>query len=280
MVKTIALLTDFGTTDTYVGVMKGVIAGIAPDARVIDITHAIPPQDVRAGALALMTSFRYFPPETVFVVIVDPGVGSTRHPIAVQSGGYTFIAPDNGVLSYMLAENPTEDAPIKLDNAAYHLPEISQTFHGRDIFAPTAAHLAADVGFAEIGTPVGSWKGLEMPTLTEDGDRIHGEIIQIDHFGNVMTSIGRFRWLEDDHLRFTPAFGAAIQPRVSLATRCDIQIGDTRIEGISHNYSEAYPGAVLALVGSSGFLELSINLGSFADLYNVHVGYPLTLEAG
>lgn len=279
MTTTIALLTDFGLTDSYVGVMKGVIAGIAPDANVIDITHAIPPQDVRAGALALLTSYHFFPPGTIFIVVVDPGVGSTRRPLAAQGDDYTFVAPDNGVLSYVFAES-THVTAVALDNPAYRLPEISQTFHGRDIFAPGGAHLAAGIPLNQIGSPITEWHELERPVLREEGDVITGEVLQIDHFGNVTTSIGRLRWLEDDHFRLTPTFGADVQPRTSLSTRCDVIIHDITIETIQHTYSETYPGAMLALIGSTGFLELSINLGSFADLYNVHIGDPVTLKAG
>jgi S-adenosyl-L-methionine hydrolase (adenosine-forming) len=276
---TIALLTDFGTRDPFVGVMKGVIARIAPHANVIDITHEIPAQDIRAGALALLTSYRYFAPNTIFVVVVDPGVGSSRRPIAVRAGDFTFIAPDNGVLSYTLNEF-NRHPPRVLDNPAFHLPDISQTFHGRDIFAPVAAHLAAGIPIDQVGSTILSWHLLEAPAFHEAGDHISGEVLQIDHFGNIMTSIGRFRWLEDDHLRLDPAFGAKIGSRVSLARRCNITIGNTRLESISRTYSDAYPGAALALISSSGFLELSINLGSFADLYSVNIGDPVILEAG
>ncbi|MBK8026113.1 MAG: SAM-dependent chlorinase/fluorinase [Chloroflexi bacterium] len=279
MRRTIALVTDFGLTDPFVGVMKGVIARIAPDANVIDISHAVPAQDIRAGALTLLASYGYFPAGTVFVVVVDPGVGSTRRPIAVRAGEALFVAPDNGVLSYILQETEVHER-VLLDNPAYQLTVVSNTFHGRDIFAPVAAHLASGVPFTQIGSPLAEWHVLDQPTLASDGDRVTGEVIQIDRFGNVVTSIGRFQWLEDDHLRLEPAFGAPIAPRVSLARRCSITVGDTHLDTIRHTYSEAYPGAALALIGSSGFLELSINLGSFADVFTVNVGDPVTLEAG
>src|SRR5688500_2938100 len=145
MSRLIALLTDFGTEDIYVGVMKGVMKSIAPDAEFIDITHAITPQSIQEGALALKNSYHYFPQGTIFLVIVDPGVGSTRRPIVVTAGGYTFVAPDNGVLSYMLVELITisDVQAFNLAHPSYRLQNISNTFHGRDVFAPAAAHLAS-----------------------------------------------------------------------------------------------------------------------------------------
>ncbi|MBL8134534.1 MAG: SAM-dependent chlorinase/fluorinase [Anaerolineae bacterium] len=279
MRRTIALLTDFGLRDSFVGVMKGVIARIASEANVIDISHAVPAQDVRAGALMLHAGYRYFPADAIFVAVVDPGVGGARRPIAVRAGQQVFIAPDNGILSYVLQENTGVESRL-LDNPAFHLPQVSSTFHGRDIFAPAAAHLAAGTAFDALGSPLTHWHLLEVPVLSAEGDRLRGEVLHIDHFGNVVTSIGRFQWLEDDHLRLEPAFGSALPARVSLARRCAVTIGDTYLDGVRRTYSDAYPGAALALIGSSGFLELSINLGSFADVFDVHAGDSVILEAG
>ncbi|MCK6577692.1 MAG: SAM-dependent chlorinase/fluorinase [Anaerolineae bacterium] len=279
MRRTIALLTDFGLRDSFVGVMKGVIARISPEANVIDISHAAPAQDVRAGALMLLASYRHFPTDAIFVAVVDPGVGGARRPMAVRAGQQVFIAPDNGILSYVLQENQALE-PRLLDNPAFHLPQVSNTFHGRDIFAPTAAHLASGAAFEDLGSPLTHWHLLEAPVLSAEGDRLRGEVLHIDHFGNVMTSIGRFEWLEDDHLRLEPAFGAALPARVSLARRCALTISDTHLDGVRRTYGEAYPGAALALIGSSGFLELSINLGSFAEVFDVHTGDSVILEAG
>src|SRR5664279_4495717 len=158
MSRLIVLLTDFGTTDSYVGVMKGVMLGIAPDAQFVDLTHAIEPQNIRQAAFTLLNSYRFFPAGTIFLVVVDPGVGSERKPIAVCAGGsfaegYTFVAPDNGVLSYVLHELGDAQA-VELDNPAYHLAGISYTFHGRDIFAPAVAHLAAGIALDQLGSPL------------------------------------------------------------------------------------------------------------------------------
>ncbi|PJF20688.1 MAG: hypothetical protein CUN56_14900, partial [Phototrophicales bacterium] len=142
MTKVVALLTDFGLEDIYVGVMKGVIASIAPDVQIVDITHSIRPQNVREGAFALMNSYHYFPPGTTFCVVVDPGVGSKRLPIAVKTADYQFIAPDNGVLSYTLSRIGADYEIVTLENPAYQRDHVSHTFHGRDIFSPAAAYIA------------------------------------------------------------------------------------------------------------------------------------------
>ncbi|NJL58241.1 SAM-dependent chlorinase/fluorinase, partial [bacterium] len=199
MKTTIALLTDFGLNDVYVGVMKGVIAGINPQARLLDITHAIPPQDVRQGALSLLDAYPYFPAGTIFLVVIDPGVGTARQPIAVQAGGYRFVAPDNGVLSYALATFDTLQVAA-LNNPDYRLPNVSQTFHGRDIFAPAAAHLAAGVPLALMGDALPDITRLPRPQLTVEGGHITGEVVHIDRFGNVITSIQRLTWQGNDRL--------------------------------------------------------------------------------
>ncbi len=169
----IALLTDFGLQDTYVGVMKGVMLDICPEARLIDLTHAIRPQDVRQAALALLDSYRYLPRRTVFLVVVDPGVGSTRRAIAVDAGPYWFVGPDNGVLSYALREIGEWEA-FELTNDRYWLPDSSNTFHGRDIFAPVAAHIAygssvKPFSLGELGTPIDDPVLLPPPLLVTTG---------------------------------------------------------------------------------------------------------------
>ena len=146
----ITLLTDFGTQDAFVGVMKGVIKTIAPGADVIDLTHHVPPQDIKAGAFVLKTAYQYFPPGTIHLAVVDPGVGGARRPVAAQIGEYVYVCPDNGLLSYVLAEETLTQA-VTLDNTQYHLPQRSRTFHGRDVFAPVAAHLASGVPLAALG---------------------------------------------------------------------------------------------------------------------------------
>jgi S-adenosylmethionine hydrolase len=188
----IALLTDFGSEDGYVGTMKGVIAGIAPDAHVIDITHEIAPQRVAAGAWVLASAYRYFPAGTVFVCVVDPGVGSTRRAVALHVGEWYFVGPDNGLFHFILAEQPVHQA-VLLTNATYHLRQVSATFHGRDIFAPVGAHLAHSTGRAlpDLGTVVDptTLQRLDIAPPVRKGAAIEGRVIHIDHFGNLITNV-------------------------------------------------------------------------------------------
>lgn len=188
----IALMTDFGIGDGDVGVMKGVIAGITPDAHIIDITHNVSPQNIPSGAWILASAYRYFPKNTVYVCVVDPGVGSFRRAIAVHAGDWFFVGPDNGLFSYVMAEQPLHGAVI-LTNSTYHLPHVSSTFHGRDIFAPVGAYLAAGLTeiFLELGTPVdpATLQLLEGSGATRRGTTIDAYIIHVDNFGNLITSI-------------------------------------------------------------------------------------------
>ena len=188
----VALMTDFGTGDGDVGVMKGVIAGITPEAHIIDITHDIPPQRVASGAWVLASSYRYFPASTVFVCVVDPGVGSSRGAIALHAGEWFFVGPDNGLFSYVFAEQPAHAAAL-LSNPAYHLRHVSATFHGRDIFSPVGAHLAR--GGAAIMRDLGqaidpaSLIRLAAGQPARGGSTIDAHIIHVDNFGNLITSI-------------------------------------------------------------------------------------------
>lgn len=185
----IALLTDFGTSDGYVGVMKGVALGIARGVALIDVTHDIPPQDVPAGAWVLHTAWRYFPQDTVFLCVVDPGVGSERRPVALRCGGSSFVGPDNGLFSYVLAAEPAVLA-VELENPGYQLPTPSATFHGRDIFAPAAAHLADGIPLDSLGPRIdpASLITFPLPGIQQRGDRLIAEVVHIDRFGNVITS--------------------------------------------------------------------------------------------
>ncbi len=279
MSATIALLTDFGTTDMYVGVMKGVIRRICPDAALVDITHHIEPQNVRQAAFALMASHSYFPPGTVFLVVVDPGVGTTRRPIAVRGGDNIFVGPDNGVLTYALA-GTTPLSIVELNNSAYHLPEVSDTFHGRDLFAPAAAYLAGGVKLEELGTAADSMFVLPTPALLVSGKTISGEVTQIDRFGNVITSIGYLHWVNAGRLRLSPRFGDQHTPVPLNAEESRVELNSTVQHGIRHTYGDAPRGELLALVGSSGFLELAVNQGSAAARLGVEIGDRVELTAG
>lgn len=277
--RTIALLTDFGTSDIYVGVMKGVIQRINASSHLIDLTHDIQPQNIRQGAFALANAYSYFPQETVFLVVVDPGVGSSRLPVAVHTGDYIFVAPDNGVLSYVLAEQPIRHA-VSLNNPNYHLYPVSNTFHGRDIFAPSAAYIAAGVELSEIGQAVDELVQIPAPFLQGDarGRALQGEVIHIDHFGNVVTSIGRMQWLAPDQLKLTPAFNSPVAPVIIDAPNVMFTVKRQHVMGVMQGYSTTPVGKALALVGSNGYLELSINQGDFAAQYEVQIGDPVELR--
>ena len=260
----IALLTDFGTADGYPGVMKGVILGIAPGMQLVDLTHDIPPQDIATGAWVLQTAWRYFPAGTIFLCVVDPGVGSERRPIALRLGEHTFIGPDNGLFSYVLADAEDQRPPlllqvVALDNPRYHLPHASATFHGRDIFAPSAAHLARGISLASLGTPLDPARlvTIALPRPTWQGETLIGHILHIDHFGNLITDLGP---------TVTAAFSS---PTFSL------QLGKHTITARAHTFADGPADAPFMLRDSSGHLAIVIRNGSAAALLNAHRGDEL-----
>ena len=277
MGRVIALLTDFGMMDTYVGVMKGVMLGIAPDAQLVDLTHAVQPQNIRQAAFLLLNAYRFFPPGTAFLVVVDPGVGSSRKLIAVQAGGYTFVAPDNGVLSYALREFGSFQA-AELTNPHFRLAGTSSTFHGRDIFAPAAAHLAAGVALEQVGARVEQLVMLPQPLLESENGQLRGEVLHIDHFGTAVTTIGLLK-RDGQALTLTPRFGQG-DALTFAADGAVVLIGSQRMERIRRTYADVGQGEPLALVGSGGDLELSINGGNFAQRCGVKIGDPVFLQIG
>jgi S-adenosylmethionine hydrolase len=280
MDRTIALLTDFGTTDTYVGVMKAVMTQLYPAASFINLTHEIPPQHVQQAAFTLLKTYRYFAPGTVFLVVVDPGVGSARRAIAAQADDYFFVAPDNGVLSYILDEVDSKIV-VELTNPAYQLIPVSNTFHGRDIFAPAAAHLAAGVPISEFGLPVEHIAQQLNLSLNIDEKQITGQIISADHFGNIITSIGEFHWTADSHLELHPRFGKQLEKPIRFAAdRATISINDQQVTGIRRIYGEAQAGDLMALVGSGGYLEIAINQGNAAQHLKIASGTQIVLQIG
>ena len=236
----ITLTTDFGYQDSFVGVMKGVIAGINPQARVIDLTHGIPAQDILAGALTLRYSIQYFPRGTIHVAVIDPGVGSARRAILVESGGNYFIGPDNGVLSLAL-QGGNGNRITHLSNSAYHLQPTSATYHGRDIFAPVAAHLSLGVAPAAFGETLENMVRIELPAVIREAQRLHGEIIYIDGFGNLFTNIQRhdLTGIAEDRL--------------------EIILRSLRIIGLAANYSAVAEGDFAAVFNSWGLLEIALN---------------------
>jgi S-adenosylmethionine hydrolase len=278
----ITLTTDFGVSDGYVGTMKGVMLDIAPDAQLVDITHDITPQDVRETAYVLYTACPFFPAHAVHLVVVDPGVGSARRPIALRSARGTFVGPDNGVFGYvmaagLLAEDSLE-AVVELVNPRYRLPRVSHTFHGRDIFAPAAAHLATGVPIDQLGPAVPDPVTLPLPRLEMGPRVVRGEVLHADHFGNVITSIGRLLW-RGDELSLEPVFqthggqSACIQAGSAL-----VVVGGREILGLHRTYANVSPGKVLALVGSEGQLEIAVREGSGVDRLGLQPGDPVELR--
>jgi S-adenosyl-L-methionine hydrolase (adenosine-forming) len=248
----ITLLTDFGWRDPYVGVMKGVIACINPNLRVIDLAHEIPPQDVAAARFCLLSAYPYFPSGTVHVAVVDPGVGSARRAVAIAFSGGFLIGPDNGLLSGVLTQCPAT-AAVELTNPHYwYTPNPSTTFHGRDIFAPVAAHLASGVDFAALGTAIDPQTLVRLPIVEAQPTPTGwtGGIQYIDRFGNLVTAI----------------------PATAVCNRTwYVSVGLRHLPSVQ-TYGDAPAGELVALVGSHGWVELAVNGGSAAALLAEEIG--------
>jgi hypothetical protein len=249
----ITLTSDFGLSDGYVASMKGVILGIAPDARLVDISHDIPPQEVRSAAFVLATCYECFPAGTVHLAVVDPGVGTERRAIAVRTRSGFFIGPDNGIFSLVLAKETGWEAR-SLENEDLWRNPVSAIFHGRDIFAPVAAGIARGVAFELVG-PVCFPAVLEWSSPIAGRAEVEGEIIHIDRFGNCITNVTK------EHLN-------AAGPLESWCLRA----GGIEIPSILETYGRGAPGSALALVGSSGYIEIAVNQGSAASRLGLHPG--------
>jgi S-adenosylmethionine hydrolase len=259
----IAILTDFGYRDHYVGVMKGIIATVAPRARVIDITHGIPPQLVTAGAIALQQSWRFFPKRTVFVAVVDPGVGTSRLPIAVDTrAGARFVGPDNGVL-YLAANAAGISRIVELRASKYRLKNVSSTFHGRDIFAPAAAWLCLGTPITSLGPTLAQMTQLSIGCAVQRGKTLEGKVIYVDGFGNLVTNIDRAT---------LDAFAACFR-----APRLLVRIAEGTSMEIFQAYGGVPPGAPLAALGSFELLEIAVRDGSAASLFGSGEGAPVTV---
>jgi len=274
----VTLTTDFGAADGYVGMMKGVMLGIVPDVCLVDISHQLPAQDVRRAAYVIYSAYAFFPPHAVHMVVVDPGVGSARKPIALRTPAGAFVGPDNGVFSYVMAREPVE-ALVELADPRYRLPQVSHTFHGRDLFSPAAAHLAAGVPITDLGPSLHAPVTLSLPRLDVAGDEITGEVLHVDRFGNVVTSIGQLVWDARD-LWLEPAFGEAeAGERVRFeAAEAVVVVAGREIPGVRCTYADVEAGSVLALVGSSGYLELAVRQGSAARRLELNPGDPVALR--
>ncbi|NJP04519.1 MAG: SAM-dependent chlorinase/fluorinase [Chloroflexaceae bacterium] len=271
----ITLLTDFGTTDHYVGIMKGVMQTICPGAQLIDLTHAIPPQHIIAAALTLQQAAPYFPAGTVHLVVVDPGVGSQRRPIAIQTPHASLVGPDNGVLFpfWQAARQhwPDDQAvlAVHLTEPRFWLPQISTTFHGRDIFAPVAAHLAYGVPLTELGPLVSDLVPLTIPQphWQPEDNTLYGQVQSIDHFGNCITNITADHLLplgDPTNLHITWEHGGQT---------------DSNSTHLATTYAAVAPGDVLALMGSSHLLEIAIRNGNAAQTLGLTIGSQIRIAA-
>jgi hypothetical protein len=249
----ITLITDFGYRDGYVGAMKGVMLNIFPKATIVDISHDIAPQDIDSAAFVLNSAYNFFSPGTVHVVVVDPGVGSARRILAAAAGGHLFLAPDNGVLKFVLEKNKPADM-YHVNNSKYFLAEVSRTFHGRDIFAPAAAHLAKGIPIAELGPPVRDWKIGRLPRLVEREREIVGEIIYVDRFGNLISNIP----------------GDVLQR--SHHTQIVVKIAGAVIDGLVASYFAGKKNQPVALIGSAGYLEIAVNGGNAQKTLGRQIG--------
>lgn len=265
--RVITLTTDFGLEDAFAGIMKGVILGIAPEARIVDLCHGIPPQDVVAGALALESAVGVFPAGTIHVGVVDPGVGSERAAIAVRTARSIYVGPDNGLFQFALELDPMLEA-VRLTNPTFHRPEVSTTFHGRDVFAPVAAHLALGATLESLGEPIESLTPLPVLKPIVEGDVMHLQVIHTDRFGNLITN------LRQDIFRAWAGSGNDSVARFIVA--------GMEITGLARTYSSVVPGQPLAYFGSGGRLEISVRDGSARDVfgYSHGIGIDILLPKG
>jgi len=268
--KVLAFTTDFGSSDGYVAAMKGVALGIAPDLTLVDVTHDVPRHDIAHGAFVLGSVYRYFPAHTVNVAVVDPGVGTSRKSVALVTPAGSFCAPDNGLLSYVLNDHLAADrarfesaefgtlvtVPVpdgceafEISNPAYRLEPVSDTFHGRDIFTPAAAHIATGLDPKRLGEPLRELTLLNLFTLELSKDSVAGRVIHVDRFGNAVTNIPASQLTQGDVV---------------------VEIADTTIHGLSATFADAE--GLLALIGSHGYLEIAENLGSAAHSLGIGVG--------
>ena len=277
----ITLTTDFGTRDSYVGAMKGVILGRCPQAHIVDISHEIEPQSISQGAYVLATGAKYFPPETTHIAVVDPGVGSERRPIAMQTPTGTFVGPDNGILSLTIAEfvHPPaasqetsveghdskltltqfdlseECRGVVLDDSSFWLPNVTRTFHGRDVFAPVAANIANGVPISDLGSPIET-VGVITSLLLHGSGMSSGTIVHIDRYGNLITNI----------------------PEDAVSEATAFEVAGHRVTGLSRSYSESV-GQIMAIIGSQGTVEIALGNGNAAEALKASVGDSVTILA-
>jgi len=261
----VTLTTDFGLSDHYVGVMKGVVLNINPEAEIIDICHDMREYDVLEGAFAIAQAYSYFPPRTIHLIVVDPGVGSSRRPILAAAGNYYFVAPDNGVLSLIYARE--ESVLVRHITASHYFREpVSNTFHGRDVFAPVAAWLSRGVEPEKFGDPIYDFVRFQLPQPKKLNDRlIKGIVMRVDRFGTLTTNL-----TPSD----VPALFAEAPPPFKMV------IGKTEVTRLNANYEQGAPGEIFAILGSSGYLEISSNRASAAHALGVGKGAEIGVVFG
>ena len=255
----ITLTTDFGTDSPYAAAMKGVILSINPAATIVDITHKVPPQNIREGAIVLENVAERFPQDTIHVVVVDPGVGTERPIVYARIGSHNYVAPDNGLLSRLAARTPPERI-IRVTNPEYWSEEVSATFHGRDIMAPVAARLSLGLDPVELGPPVDELTEVHWPGVRQSPEKLEGMVLEIDSFGNLITNITA------EMLGSRPT-----DERVCIV--CNIY----ETWGIYRTYADQLPGTFIALIGSSGRLELAVVGDNAAEMLGIEVGCPVVV---
>ena len=262
--KIISLLTDFGTRDGYTGVMKGVIYGIAPDAQIADISHSIGPQNVLEGSLVWKRAYTFFPEGSVHVGVVDPGVGTQRRPVAARIGSYFFVCPDNGLLTLIIEEAEDKGQPVEivhLDQPRFWLQTVSNVFHGRDIFSPVAAHIANGTALTELGTPINDPVRMDMPKPEKIEQGWRGQVISVDHFGNLRTN------LVQAHLQ-------------EIEEPIRVRIAGKEIKGLSTTFGEEPEGTLIALFDSDDDLAVSVVGGNAAREIGAEIGTQIEVVRG
>lgn len=260
---TITLTTDFGIDDHYVAVMKGVILGISPTATIVDVTHQVPAYDITEASFTVSEAWRWFPKKTIHVAVVDPGVGSARRPILVEAGGHYFVGPDNGIFAMVyqpMLERGERVRVREITAEKYFRKPVSRTFHGRDVFAPVAAHLAKGVTPASFGKPIDDYLKLHSFWPRRTSKRVWtGQVLKIDRFGNLISNF-------------------AIEEYEEIKTRpFELAIGTEKLHRLALNYAEVEPGEPFVIVGSSGYLEVSVNQTHAARRLGCGVGAPIEL---
>lgn len=256
----VALLTDFGSRDHYAGVMKGVILSVAPDITLIDVLHDLPAHDIPFAARELEATYKYFPAGTIFLVVVDPGVGTTRRGLAAEVGEWKFVAPDNGVLTGVFRESPPRRV-VELSERRYARPTVSRTFEGRDRFAPAAGWLARGIPLASLGKNIANYQVIDLPKAEAGTGAISGEIVRVDRFGNLISNI--------DHRSFA---------QLADAGTVAVAVGGRDIPRLVATYADAPAGELCALFGSTDHLEIAVNGGDAARALSLGRGAKVTVR--